>query len=157
MDDGNIYSLPEFENLRITKFDDRHSQIDIREGLNRYESNALNSEISAIDQEISKVKNSFLKRGLNKLTLERDNLKLKQENQQRAYNKLYDIKRIVEEKMRALYEKNNLRELSKSIEKNGNPDVGHIFSEIEKDKSINDEQKVLIERHNEIQSLLKEV
>lgn len=153
---NSIYSLPEFENLRITKFDDHHSQIDIKEGLNKYESNTFHSDILALDQEISKVKNSFLKRGLSKLTLERDSLKLKHENRQKAYNKLYDLKRIVEEQMRSLYEKNKLRELSGSIGKIGNPDIGHIFSEIEKDKSISSEQKALIERHKEIEDALKE-
>jgi hypothetical protein len=153
----DVYHLPQFEDLKVTKYNGRHNQLDIKEGLDKYESNTFHSDILNMDQEISKVKGSYFKRGLSRLTLERYNLKSKKAEQNEAYKKLYSIKRLVEEKMGALYEKNSLRELSTSTEKIGDTRMGIVFLEIEKDKSMSSEQKAVIERHNEIQSLLKEV
>lgn len=154
---SGAYTLPEFENLRLTKFDSIYSEIDLKEGFEKARSNVFYSEIDKLKLEIRNVENTFLKRGLKKLVSEKENLEIEQQEIHKVYLKLDSIKNSIQKKLTAIFEKNNIQDLYKTTEVIGNPSIGIMFKEIEKDKAMTQEQRSLLERHKELENKLKDL
>lgn len=148
------YVLPEFDALRLSRFDKDYSNVDFKEGLDAL-SQGYHAEILAINQDISKVKSTIFKKGLKKLEAKKKSLEVKEENRREAYNKLYSIKTSLEEKITSLHNQNDVKELYRVTNRVGNATTGLMFREIERDRLLNQEQKDLLSRHSQLQEKLQ--